>query len=161
MINKVTLIGNLGREPEVRTLENGTKVGTFSLATTESYKDRNDQWQNQTEWHNIVVWRYLAEKCERELKKGNLAFIEGKITHRKFTDKDNIERTTTEIVASTVNSLERREKQSGGNLSTPFPTIDSMPEGLKSGFDSPKSASPMGSNDLGSSNEMKEDDLPF
>ena len=88
MVNKVTLVGHLGRDPEVRTLENGTKVGSFSLATTESYKDKNDTWQNLTEWHNIVVWRGLAERAERDLKKGSLAYVEGKITHRKYQDKE-------------------------------------------------------------------------
>jgi single-strand DNA-binding protein len=127
MINKVTLVGNLGRDPEVRTLENGAKVGTFSLATTESYKDKNDTWQNQTEWHNIVVWRYQAEKAERELKKGSLAYIEGKITHRKYNDKDGIERSTTEIVASLVNSLERREKTNNIAGGAGFPPIDGDP----------------------------------
>lgn len=109
MVNKVTLIGNLGRDPEVRTLENGTKVGSFTLATNESYKDKNDQWQTLTEWHNIVVWRYQAEKAERELKKGSLAYVEGKITHRKYQDKDGVERFTTEIVAAQIYSLERKE----------------------------------------------------
>ena len=76
MVNKVTLIGHLGKDPDIRTLENGTKVGTFSLATSESYKDKSDQWQTLTEWHNIVVWRGLAEIAERDLKKGNLVYIE-------------------------------------------------------------------------------------
>ena len=108
MVNKVTLIGHLGKDPDIRTLENGTKVGTFSLATSESYKDKSDQWQTLTEWHNIVVWRGLAEKAERDLKKGNLVYIEGKITHRKYNDKDGVERSTTDIVANTLNSLNEK-----------------------------------------------------
>lgn len=123
MVNKVTLVGNLGRDPEIRTLENGTKVGTFSLATNESYKDKNDQWQTLTEWHNIVVWRGLAEKAERDLKKGHLVFVEGKITHRKYQDKDGVERTTTEIVASVIHSLERRENRQTA-LPGNFPGMD-------------------------------------
>jgi single-strand DNA-binding protein len=123
MVNKVTLIGNLGRDPEVRTLENGTKVGSFTLATNENYKDKNDQWQSLTEWHNIVVWRYQAEKAERELKKGSLAYVEGKITHRKYQDKDGVERFTTEIVAAQVYSLERKENP---NRQEPMPTLDSQ-----------------------------------
>lgn len=119
MVNKVTLIGNLGRDPEIRTLENGTKVGTFSLATNENYKDKNDTWQTQTEWHNIVVWRGLAEKAERELKKGSLAYIEGKITHRKYQDREGVERSVSEVVASNLNSLDKREK-----TNAPFPGID-------------------------------------
>jgi single-strand DNA-binding protein len=127
MVNKVTLVGNLGRDPEVRTLENGSKVGTFSLATNESYKDKNDTWQTLTEWHNIVVWRGLAEKAERELKKGGLAYIDGKITHRKYQDKDGIERTTTEIVANTLYSMEKRENR-GGSLQAGFPGVDDDPQ---------------------------------
>ncbi len=122
MINKVTLVGNLGRDPEIRTLETGVKVGTFSLATNENYKDKNDNWQTLTEWHNIVVWRGLAEKAERELKKGSLAFVEGKITHRKYTDKEGVEKTTTEIVANTLYSLEKREQGASGPI--PPPTIE-------------------------------------
>ncbi len=154
MINKVTLVGNLGKDPEIRTLENGTKVGTFSLATTESYKDKSDTWQNLTEWHNIVVWRYLAEKCERELKKGNLAYVEGKITHRKYNDKDGVERTTTEIVAVTVNSLERREKSNNPNLGAGFPPIDADPLANRA----PKSDM---SSDHSDAAGKQEDDLPF
>lgn len=123
MFNKVTLIGNLGRDPEIRTLENGTKVGTFSLATNENYRDKNDQWQTLTEWHTIVVWRGLAEKAERDLKKGHLVFVEGKLTHRKYQDKDGVERTITEIVASVIHSMEKREARQPG-ISAPFPGIE-------------------------------------
>lgn len=151
MVNKVTLIGHLGRDPEVRTLENGTKVGSFSLATTESYKDKNDTWQNLTEWHNIVVWRGLAERAERDLKKGSLAYIEGKITHRKYQDKEGQERTSTEIVASTVNSLERREKQNP-NIPSSFPTADDDPFNRSI----PSSAQSTSTN-----TPAEEDDLPF
>ncbi|MCE2788463.1 MAG: single-stranded DNA-binding protein [Saprospiraceae bacterium] len=123
MFNKVTLIGNLGRDPEIRTLENGTKVGTFSLATNENYRDKNDQWQTLTEWHTIVVWRGLAEKAERDLKKGHLVFVEGKLTHRKYQDKEGVERTVTEIVASVIQSLEKREVRQPG-ISAGFPGIE-------------------------------------
>ena len=110
MLNRVTLIGNLGRDPEVRRLENGTPVAKFSIATTESYKDTNGEWQNLTEWHDIVVWRAQAEMVEKTLKKGSAAYIEGKLTHRKYTDKNSIERTATEVVASVVRALERTPK---------------------------------------------------
>jgi single-strand DNA-binding protein len=150
MVNKVTLIGNLGRDPEIRTLENGSKVGTFSLATNESYKDKNDTWQTLTEWHNIVVWRGLAEKAERDLKKGSLAYIEGKITHRKYQDKDGVERSVTEIVASAVNLLEKKEnRQAGGQGS--FPSLD----------DEPFSKSPGLQSNTSGNNSSAEDDLPF
>lgn len=117
MLNRVTLIGNLGKDPEVRRLENGTPVGKFSIATTEGYKDANNEWQNQTEWHEIVVWRAQAELAEKTLKRGTSVYIEGKLTHRKWTDKNNIERYTTEIVASVVRALERT-----GKTEVNFPT---------------------------------------
>ncbi|MFZ1751379.1 MAG: single-stranded DNA-binding protein [Saprospiraceae bacterium] len=153
MVNKVILIGHLGRDPEIRTLENGTKVGTFSLATNESYKDKTDNWQTVTEWHNIVVWRGQAERSERELKKGNLAFIEGKITHRKYQDKDGNEKSITEIVAFTVNSLEKRESKQSG-LAAGFPTADDDP------FHKIASTNTSTSSPTSSPDEV-EDDLPF
>jgi len=113
MINKVTLIGNLGQDPEVRTLENGTQVGRFSLATSDAYKDKNGDWQNQTDWHNIVVWRDLAERALTQLKKGSMVYVEGKISNRKYTDKDGVEKTVCDIVASTFRLLEKREKSDG------------------------------------------------
>jgi len=121
MINKVTLIGNLGQDPEIRTLENGTQVGRFSLATSDSYKDKSGDWQNQTDWHNIVVWRDLAERALTQLKKGSMVYVEGKISNRKYTDKVGVERTVTDIVASTFRLLEKREKVEGASDRS-FPT---------------------------------------
>ncbi len=118
MINKVTLIGNLGGDPEVRHLENGTAVGRFSLATNESYKDKDGNMQKQTEWHNIVIWRDMAERAEKLLKKGMLVYVEGKISYRKYTDKDGQERNVTDIVASTYRMLEKLE----GSGDSRFPT---------------------------------------
>lgn len=150
MVNKVTLIGNLGRDPEIRTLENGAKVGTFSLATNENYKDKNDTWQTLTEWHNIVVWRGLAEKAERDLKKGSLVYIEGKIAHRKYQDKDGVERSVTEIVASALNLLEKRENKPAG-LQNSFPSLD----------DEPFTKSPGLQSNTSGSSASADDDLPF
>lgn len=113
MINKVTLIGNLGGDPEIRTLENGTPVGRFSLATNENYKDKSGEWQTQTEWHNVVVWRELAERA-KNLKKGTLVYVDGKISYRKYTDKDGVEKYQTDIVANTFRMLEKREGGSNG-----------------------------------------------
>ncbi|MBK8720961.1 MAG: single-stranded DNA-binding protein [Saprospiraceae bacterium] len=124
MINKVTLIGNLGKDPEVRKLENGASVAKFTVATNESYKDKDGNWQSLTDWHDIVAWRNLAEQAERTLKKGSLVFIEGKISHRKYTDSNNIERRVTEIVAQTLKSLDRRE---GGGNQNSFPSTNDEP----------------------------------
>lgn len=110
MINKVTLIGYAGQDPEIRTLDSGTMVGRFSLATSDNYKDKNGDWQTQTEWHNVVVWRDLAERAQSQIKKGSLVFVEGKISTRKYTDKDWVEKNMTDIVANTFRLLEKREK---------------------------------------------------
>jgi len=92
-VNKVILIGNLGKDPEVRHLENGTAVANFSLATSESYKDRTSgERKTITEWHNIVAWRGLAEVAEKYLKKGDPLYIEGKIRTRQWEDKDGVNR---------------------------------------------------------------------
>ncbi len=109
MINKVILIGNLGRDPEVRRLESGAAVAKFSVATSESYKDKNDEWQKSTEWHDVVCWRNLAERAERDLKKGSLVYVEGKLTHRKWQDKEGNDRYTTEVLANTFRMMEKRE----------------------------------------------------
>ncbi len=124
MYNKVILIGNLGRDPEVRQLEGGVSVGKFSIATNESFKDKSGEWQQKTEWHDIVVWRNLAERAERDLKKGSLVFVEGKLTHRKWQDKDGNDRYTTEVVAYTLKPLERRENLAGGSQ---FPSVSEAP----------------------------------
>jgi len=121
MINKVTLIGNLGKDPEVRHLESGAMVASFSLATNEVYKDKDGNFQQVTEWHNIVAWRELAERAEKNLKKGSMVYIEGKITYRKYTDKDNNERYITDIVANTLRLLEKRENSASDMR---FPTSE-------------------------------------
>lgn len=114
MINKVILIGNLGKDPDVRRLENGTAVGRMTVATNENYKDKDGVWQKQTEWHNVVVWRELAERAETSFKKGMLVFIEGKLTTRKYADKDGQERYATEVVANTCKLLEKAEHATNG-----------------------------------------------
>jgi len=110
MINKVVLIGNVGKDAEVRRLENGTTVAKFSIATNESYKDKNGEWQTLTEWHDVIAWRDLAERVERDVKKGKLFYVEGKLTHRKYQDKEGNDRYVTEVVASTVRLMEKRER---------------------------------------------------
>ena len=100
MVNKVILIGNLGKDPEVRRLENGSNVAKFSLATNENYKDKSGEWQTATEWHDVVAWGSLAEKAESNLAKGAQIYLEGKLTHRSWQDKDGNNRRTTEVVAN-------------------------------------------------------------
>ena len=116
-VNKVILIGNLGKDPEVRHLEGGVAVARFPLATSETYKDKSGQRQEKTEWHNIVLWRGLAEVAEKFLKKGQSVFIEGKIRTSQYQDKEGNQRYSTEIVADNMTMLTRGEggQSEGGN----------------------------------------------
>ena len=108
-VNKVILVGNLGKDPEVRHLEGGAAVANFTLATTEIYKDKTGARQEQTEWHNIVVWRGLAEIAEKYLKKGMTIYVEGKLRTRSWDDKEGHKRYTTEIVGDTFTILSKKE----------------------------------------------------
>lgn len=109
-VNKVILIGNLGKDPEIKYLDGNIARVSFSLATSESYKDKNGNRVEQTEWHNIVMWRALAETAEKMLKKGTQVYIEGKLQTRQWNDKDNNKRNTTEIVAESFEILQRRDQ---------------------------------------------------
>lgn len=137
-VNKVILVGNLGKDPEVRHLDNGIAVANFSLATTESYTNKQGERVNQTEWHNIVLWRGLADVAEKYLKKGNSIYVEGKISTRKWEDKEGNTRYSTDIIADKMTMLGSKS----GNSNTPVDT-------------SVASTEPNSSEDLGN------DDLPF
>ncbi len=104
-VNKVILMGNLGKDPIVRKFDNGRAVASFSLATTEKYKDKTGNQVSKTEWHNVEVWSPLAEIAEKYLKKGNQVYIEGKIESREYTDKDGIVRRATNIVGRELNLI--------------------------------------------------------
>jgi single-strand DNA-binding protein len=108
MVNRVILVGRLGKDPEMRYTAGGAPVTHFSLATDESWKDQNGERQKRTEWHNIVVWNKLAETCNQYLSKGKMVYIEGRIQTREWDDKDGNKRRTTEIVASDMRMLERK-----------------------------------------------------
>ncbi|MDO4697004.1 MAG: single-stranded DNA-binding protein [Neisseria sp.] len=113
-LNKVILIGNLGRDPEVRYMPNGEAVCNFSIATSESWTDRQSgQKVDRTEWHNITMYRRLAEIAGQYLKKGSQVYIEGRIQSRKYTGKDGIERTAYDIVANEMKMLGSRQNSSG------------------------------------------------
>jgi single-strand DNA-binding protein len=107
-VNKVILIGRLGKDPEVRKINEGTTVCNFPLATREVYKNSDGSYNEQTEWHNIVMWRGVAERAERILKKGFNVFIEGKIKTRSWDDKEGHKRYTTEIVVENFQLLEKK-----------------------------------------------------
>ncbi|MDA3902991.1 MAG: single-stranded DNA-binding protein [Desulfuromusa sp.] len=113
-VNKVILVGNLGKDPDLRYTPSGTAVATFSLATTERYKDRDGNKQEKTEWHNIVAWRQLAEICGKYLHKGKQIYIEGKIQNRSYDDRDGNKRYISEVVVDQMQMLGGRDDNQGG-----------------------------------------------
>ncbi|MFC2104508.1 single-stranded DNA-binding protein [Bacteroidota bacterium] len=137
-INKVILVGNVGKDPEVRHLDSGVAVTTFPLATSETYKAKDGQKVTNTEWHNIVLWRGLAEVAEKYVKKGNPLYIEGKIRTRSWDDKDGNKRYTTEIIADNMQML-----------------------GSKQSSEQEASSAPESSASVDIENIPEEDDLPF
>lgn len=115
-VNKVILLGNLGKDPEVKYTPSGTAVAKFSMATTYRYKDKNDQWQDQTEWHNVVAWARLAEIAGEYLKKGSKVYIEGRLQTRSWDDKNtNQKKYMTEVVANDLVLLSGRGEGEGGH----------------------------------------------
>ena len=115
MINKVILVGNVGLDPEVRTMESGVKVARLRLATSERYTDRQSGERKEiTEWHTITLWRNLADIVDRYVHKGSQLYIEGRLRTREWTDKDNIKRYTTEIMADDMKLLGRRSDNQQG-----------------------------------------------
>lgn len=146
-INKVILVGNLGKDPEMRYLEGGTAVAKFPLATSETYKNKEGQKIDSTEWHNIVMWRGLAEIAEKFLKKGSLVYIEGKIRTRAYDDKDGNKRYATEIIADNMTMLGRRSDE-------PSHTV------VTGDFQKPAAPTPAPTI-IQASTEQATDDLPF
>ncbi len=139
-LNKVMLIGNAGKDPDVRHLESGAVTASFTLATTERYKDKSGDLKEQTEWHNIVCWRTLAEIAEKYVRKGTQLFIEGKIRTRSYSDKDGNTKYITEIVADSLQLLGKKsDNQSSPQQSYPqqSPSISNKPTiDLSSGAES-------------------------
>ncbi len=115
-VNKVILIGNLGKDPEVRYLDSGVAVANFSLATTENYRNKEGERVSQTEWHNVVLWRGLAEIAEKYLKKGSSVYIEGRIRNRKWEDKEGNTRYNNEILADNMTMLGGRSNDSSQDI---------------------------------------------
>lgn len=149
-VNKVILIGRLGKDPEVRNLENGVSVANFTMATSESYKDRTTGEKKEvTEWHNIVLWRALAEISQKYLHKGDLVYIEGKLRTRSW-EKDGVTRYTTEVVADNMTMLGSRG--SSGSSSSDY--------GARSSDYGSRPAEKTSSESYGSTGDNT-DDLPF
>ena len=121
MLNKVILIGRLGRDPEVRYMPNGEAVCNFSVATSETWNDRNGQRVERTEWHNITMYRKLAEIAGQYLRKGSQVYLEGKIQSRKYTDKNGIERTAYDIIVNEMKMLGGGNDGQQAQAETPTP----------------------------------------
>jgi len=109
-VNKVILVGNLGREPELRYTPSGQPVANISLATSRGRKDPNGNWTDETEWHRIVAWERMAELASQNLHKGSKVYVEGRIQSRKYTDNQGVERTSFDIVANDLTLLDRRQE---------------------------------------------------
>ena len=116
MVNKVILVGNLGKDPQTRSTPNGQEVATLTVATSEKYKDKSGELQERTEWHTVVVWGKQAESCGKYLSKGRQVYVEGRLATRKWTDKEGVEKYTTEVVAENVKFLGGggEQKSAGG-----------------------------------------------
>ena len=154
-VNKVILIGNLGKDPDVRRLENGTAVASFPIATSESYKDRNGNRVDSTEWHNIVMWRGLAEIAEKYLRKGSSIYVEGKLKTRSWEDQDRNTRYITEVVADNMTMLGSRSDSGASQQQAPTPSQE--PAGTYQASSNNTSAA---STNAAGGDQM-DDDLPF
>jgi len=142
-VNKVILVGNLGKDPEIRTLENGRKVANFSLATSESYKDRNGERVERTEWHNIVFWGPVADVIERYVKKGSKLYVEGKLRTRSY-EQDGVKKYITEIDGQSMTMLDSKGGADSGSYERPASMASA-----------PMSSSPI------SLDDSDDNDLPF
>jgi len=127
-VNRVVLIGNLGKEPDIQYLEGNIAVAKFPLATTETYKDRTGTLVSQTEWHTVVLWRGLAELAQKYLHKGSLVYIEGRIRTRNWEDKDKNRRFSTEIVGDNLVMLDKRKEHTDGQTEAPSAEAGSFPD---------------------------------
>ena len=154
-VNKVILMGNLGRDPEVRFMPNGDAVCNFSIATTDSWKDKAGERQEKTEWHNIVMYRRLAEIAGEYLKKGRPVYLEGRLQTRKWQTKEGQDRYTTEVIADSMQMLGGRD---GAPVQESQPS--SQPE-ARDEFDQTPSRNNQSASSKSSSFDEFEDDIPF
>ena len=151
-VNKVILLGNVGKDPEIRSTPGGTMVANFSLATSDRYQDQQGNWQDRTEWHNLVAFKRTAEIVRDYVKKGSKLYIEGRIQSRSWDDKDGLKHYKTEIIVNDLSLLSGRDEGSGGysrgaSASAPAASYDQRP--------------PAGQDDLTQSTEISDDDIPF
>ena len=157
-VNKVILLGNVGKDPEIRSTPGGTMVANFTLATSDRFQDAQGNWQDRTEWHNLVAFKRTAEIVRDYVKKGSKLFIEGKLTTRSWDDKESGQkRYKTEIVVFDLSLLSGREDGSGvGGYSKPASSSSSS-----ASFDQRPPAAAGGQEDYAQSAEISDDDIPF
>lgn len=160
-VNKVILVGNVGKDPEVRYLEKGVAVAKFPLATSETYKGKDGEKVTTTEWHNIVLWRGLAETVEKFVKKGSQLYIEGKIRTRSYDDKDGNKRYVTEIVADLMQMLGK--KSDSGTEENHDRSIESQKNnsGRQENFVSGSNQGGQSPDTFDNTRSSDDDDLPF
>lgn len=159
-VNKVIIVGNLGRDPETRYMPNGEAVTNVAVATTESWKDKNSGDKKEiTEWHRITFYRKLAEIAGQYLKKGSAVYVEGRLQTRKWTDKDGVERYTTEIIADTMQMLGGRPGSGGGSagMDDDYGSSAPAPRQSSGGGNARPAAKPAAASNF---NDM-DDDIPF
>ena len=151
-VNKVILLGNVGKDPEIRSTPGGTMVANFTLATSDRFQDQQGNWQDRTEWHNLVAFKRTAEIVRDYVKKGSKLYIEGKIQTRTWDDKEGVKHYKTEILVNDLSLLSGREEGSGGfsrstSSSSSAASFDQRP--------------PAGQDDVAQSAEISDDDIPF
>ena len=145
-VNRVMLIGNLGKDPDIQYLEGNIGVAKFPLATTETYKDRGGKLVSQTEWHTIVLWRGLAELAQKYLHKGSLIYVEGRLRTRSWEDREGNKKFATEIVGDNLIMLDKRADNQAGHFSSS--STPSTPDHLE-GFSSAEAPPPLGDEPTG------------
>lgn len=148
-VNKVILLGRLGKDPELTYIPSGQSVAKFTMATNRSYKDKSGEWKEETDWHNIVAWGKLGEICAQYLAKGRQAYVEGQIRTRSWEDREGKKRTTTEIIANEVVLLGSRGEgapEAASRAAGASPSSGASPEDRSGGSGSP---------------EITDDDIPF
>jgi single-strand DNA-binding protein len=151
-VNKVILLGNVGKDPEIRSTPGGTMVANFSLATSDRFQDQQGNWQDRTEWHNLVAFKRTAEIIRDYVKKGSKLYVEGRIQTRTWDDKEGAKHYKTEIIVNDLSLLSGREEGSGGysrstSSSSSAASFDQRP--------------PAGQDDVAQSAEISDDDIPF
>ena len=162
-LNKAMLIGRLGRDPETRYTQSGAAVTSFSVATDNNWKDKQGNWQKKTDWHNIVAWDFRAEYAQNYLKKGSLVYVEGRLQTSDWVDKDNVKHYKTEIVASSLQGLDRTQGgQEGAQSGSGGYADQSQPQGGPQQGGSPQGGGQQGGGQGGGNDEpYLEDDIPF